>query len=61
MVMKIICLVICAALLFVCYRTQFFAERVLRIEEITEEKLLRIKTVALIVSIAVFIISLIFF
>lgn len=60
MVMKIACLVICIILLIVCYRTQFFAERVLRLKEVTDRTILRIKIIALIIAIAVFLFSLIF-
>ncbi len=60
MTFKIICLVICAAMLFVCYRAQFFAERVLKLKEASEKTILRIKLGALIISMALFICTMIF-
>lgn len=61
MVVKIICLCICAALLFVCYRTQIFAEKVMKKQEITDQLLLNIKIVALIIACVLFVCTLVFF
>ena len=60
MVINIISLVICIILLIICYRTKAFAERVLRIKEVTDRTILKIKVVALIIAIIVFLLSIIF-
>lgn len=60
MLAKIICLAVCAVLLFVSYRARFFAERILKKQEPSEALLLKIKIVALACSAALFIIVLIF-
>ena len=60
MIIKIICLALCALLLFICYRAKFFAEKVLRMPEPSETLLLRIKTAALAASVVLFICVMIF-
>ena len=60
MIAKIICLAVCAVLLFISYKARFFAEKILRKPEPSESLLLKIKTVALACSAALFIIVLIF-
>lgn len=61
MVIKIICLIICAVLLFICYRAKFFAERVLRLENVTDKQIMNIKLVVLVLAIILFITVFIFF
>ncbi|MBR0366582.1 MAG: hypothetical protein IJH94_07265 [Clostridia bacterium] len=60
LILKIVCLIICAALLFVCYRPKQFAEKILKKDEITDALILKIKTVSLAISIAVFALTIIF-
>lgn len=60
MIVKIICLVLCALLLFICYRAKFFAEKVLRISEPSEALVFRIKLVTLAVSAVLFICVMLF-
>lgn len=60
MAVKIICLVICALLLFICYRAQFFAERILHKKDPSDALILKIKLVALAVSMILFICVMIF-
>ena len=60
LVLKIICLIICAALLFVCYRPKQFAEKILKKDEITETLILKIKAVSLVISMIVFALTIIF-
>ena len=59
---KIICLIFCAGLLFVCYKTETFARVVLRKrdDEITDGMLLAIKAGSLVVSILIFIFAMLF-
>lgn len=60
MAVKIICLALCALLLFICYRAKFFAEKVLRRPEPSETLLFRIKLVTLAVSAILFICVMVF-
>ncbi len=60
MLIKIICLAICALLLFICYRAKTFAEKVLRRQEPSETLLFRIKLAALAVSVVLFVFVMIF-
>ncbi|MGN0162329.1 MAG: hypothetical protein ACI4EA_01930 [Candidatus Ornithomonoglobus sp.] len=62
MVLKIVLLAICALLLVICYRTRMFAEKILRKkeEEITDALILKLKTVSLVISIVIFICTMIF-
>ena len=60
MAVKIICLIICALLLFVCYSARFFAEKILRRREPSEKMLQRIKLCTLIASIILFVIVMVF-
>ncbi|MGN0181795.1 MAG: hypothetical protein ACI4DP_05200 [Candidatus Ornithomonoglobus sp.] len=62
MVLKIVLLAICALLLVICYRTRSFAEKILRKKEddITDELILKLKTVSLVISIVIFICTMIF-
>lgn len=62
MVLKIVLLAICALLLFICYRPQQFAEKVLRKkeDEITEKFILRLKMISLGISMLLFICTIIF-
>ena len=59
---KIICLILCAGLLFVCYKTETFARFVLgkRDDQITDGMLLAIKAGSLVVSILIFIFAMLF-
>ncbi|MDD6762277.1 MAG: hypothetical protein PUD92_01350 [Clostridiales bacterium] len=63
MVIKIVLLAICALLLAVCYRAQSFAEKIMKKkeDEITDDLILRIKGVALVISVIVFVGTMIFF
>ena len=60
LVLKIICLIICASLLFVCYRPKQVAEKILKKDEITDALILKIKAVSLVISIIVFALTIIF-
>ena len=60
MLIKIICLAVCALLLFICYRPKTFAEKVLRRNEPSETLLFRIKLAALAASAALFVCVMIF-
>ena len=60
MVIKIICLALCALLLFICYRAKFFAEKVLRIPEPSDTLLFRIKLATLAVSMILFVCVMLF-
>ena len=60
MVIKIICLALCALLLFICYRAKTFAEKVLRRQEPSETLLFRIKLATLAVSMILFVCVMIF-
>ena len=60
LVLKIVCLIICAALLFVCYRPKQFAEKILKKDEITDTLILKIKAVSLLISVIVFVLTIIF-
>ena len=60
LILKIVCLIICAALLFVCYRPRQFAERILKKDEITDAYILKIKAIALIISVIIFVLTIIF-
>lgn len=61
MIGKIICLVLCAALIFICYRAKFVAEKILKQENPSEKLLLNIKTAALVMAAALFIAVMILF
>ena len=62
MVLKLILVAICALLLVICYRTRAFAEKILRLKDdrVTDKLILKIKCVALGISMAIFIFSIIF-
>ncbi len=61
MIGKLICLVPCAALLFVCYRTRFVAEKILKKEDPSDKLLLNIKITALCAAAVLFIAVMILF
>ena len=62
MALKIGLLAVCAALLFICYRTRDFAKKILRMneEKITERLIFKIKAVSLVISMVVFICTMLF-
>ncbi len=62
MALKVVLLAICALLLFICYRTRTFAGKILRKkdEEITDKLVMQIKTVSLVISMILFICTMIF-
>lgn len=62
LILKTVLIIICALLLAVCYRAQGFAEKILKKDSgaVTDELILRIKIAALIISIVIFICSIIF-
>lgn len=60
LILKIICLIICAALLFVCYRPKQFAEKILKKDEITDALILKLKAISLVISMIVFALTMIF-
>lgn len=60
LVLKIICLIICAALLFVCYRPRQFADKILKREDVNDGLILKIKAVSLVISVVIFVLTIIF-
>ena len=62
LIAKIICLLICVLLLFICYRTRTFAKKILKKkdEEITDVLMLKLKVASLLVSMGLFVVAIMF-